>query len=218
VVPKHDRLRGANVIVTVGAMHRVTRARVAAAAERFAGIAKGLPRPLIAVLLGGPSRVHGFSAERGRELGEQLAAMLRADPGGLLITASRRTPPETLAALLQPLAGSPHWLWDGKGDNPYLGILGLADFCVVTSDSITMTCEAVAAGKPVLVAAVDGGSPKFNAFHAEMQARGLTRPFVGRAERWVQPPFDEPSAVAAEVKRRLPLFREASLPRQAIDT
>ena len=38
-----------------------------------------------------------------------------------------------------------------------------------------------------------------------MRSRGFTRPFQGRFETWTQAPFDEPSEVAAEVKRRLGL-------------
>lgn len=205
VAPKHDPLRGPNVLFTLGSMHRVTPRRLAEAGARFAGLAEGLPRPLVGVLLGGTSRVHRFTAARAAALGAQLAAMARESGAGLLITASRRTPPEALAAVTAPLAGVPHWLWDGSGENPYFGILALADVLIVTADSVNMTSEATAAGKPVLVAPLDGGSAKFTAFHAEMQAAGHTRPFQGRLERWDQTPFDEPAAIAAEVKRRIPL-------------
>jgi hypothetical protein len=37
------------------------------------------------------------------------------------------------------------------GDNPYLGILATADELIVTSDSIAMLSEAVAAGKPLSI-------------------------------------------------------------------
>jgi mitochondrial fission protein ELM1 len=205
VLPQHDPLRRANVVTTLGSMHRVTPARLAGAWLRFAALAEGLPRPLAGVLLGGNSRWHRFTPERAARLGAELAAMARESGGGLLLTASRRTPPEALEALLAPLRAVPHRLWDGQGENPYYGILALADLLVVTGDSVNMTTEAVAAGKPVLVAAIDGHKPKFDRFHAAMRAQGYTRPFVGRFESWAQQPFDEPILVAAEVKRRLPL-------------
>jgi len=205
VVPQHDPLRGPNVIAALGSMHRVTAARLADAGRRFAAEPAGLPRPLVGVLLGGNSRYHRFTPERGAALGQELAAMASRDGVGLWLTASRRTPPETLAALRAPLAAVPHRLWDGTGDNPYFGILALCDALVITEDSVNMTSEGVAAGRPVLVAPLQGGKDKFTAFHAEMQARGFTRPFAGRFESWRQEPFDEPAAVAREVKRRLPL-------------
>lgn len=205
VIPQHDPLRRPNVLTTLGSMHRVTPQRLAAARAQFAKVPEGLPRPLVGVLLGGNSRYHRFTPERGASLGRELAEMARRDGTGLWITASRRTPPEALAAVLAPLQGVPHRLWSGEDENPYFGILALADVLVVTEDSVNMTSEGVAAGRPVLVAPLDGGKDKFRAFHAEMRAKGYTRPFAGRFETWVQQPFDEPSAVAAEVKRRLPL-------------
>ena len=205
VVPQHDALRRPNVITTLGSIHRVTPQRLAAGRERFAAVARSLPRPLVGVLLGGDSRYHRFPPERGAALGRELAQMAQQDSVGLWITASRRTPPETLAALLAPLQDVPHRLWNGEGENPYFGILALADLLVVTEDSVNMTTEGVSAGKPVLVAPVEGGKDKFTAFHAEMQRLGFTRPFAGRFESWSQQPFDEPSQIAAEVKRRLPL-------------
>src|SRR2546423_3338016 len=54
-VPEHDRLRGPRAVVTRGAIHRVTPARMAAAARRFPILA-GLPRPILGVLIGGANR------------------------------------------------------------------------------------------------------------------------------------------------------------------
>ncbi|MBM3573552.1 MAG: hypothetical protein FJX52_14530, partial [Alphaproteobacteria bacterium] len=53
VVPAHDRLRGDNVLVTTGSIHRVTRARLDAEAAKFHDRLVRLPRPLVAVLIGG---------------------------------------------------------------------------------------------------------------------------------------------------------------------
>src|SRR3974377_663497 len=57
VVPEHDRLRGPRVIVTRGAVHRVTRARLAAERARFPGLA-ALPRPILSVLIGGANKAY----------------------------------------------------------------------------------------------------------------------------------------------------------------
>jgi mitochondrial fission protein ELM1 len=55
VVPEHDRLRGPQVIVTRGAVHRVTRARLAAERDRFPALTV-LPRPILSVLVGGANK------------------------------------------------------------------------------------------------------------------------------------------------------------------
>ena len=49
------------------------------------------------------------------------------------------------------------WFWDGSGTSPYLGMLALARHIVVTEDSVSMTSEAIATGKPVYAARLAGG-------------------------------------------------------------
>jgi mitochondrial fission protein ELM1 len=58
VVPQHDRLRGANVVTTRGALNRVTPRRLAGAAARLAPQLAHLPRPRVAVLIGGTGKAH----------------------------------------------------------------------------------------------------------------------------------------------------------------
>ena len=53
VVNRHDEVVGPNVIVTRTALHRVTPARLAAAADIWRPVFAHLPRPLVAVLVGG---------------------------------------------------------------------------------------------------------------------------------------------------------------------
>jgi mitochondrial fission protein ELM1 len=59
--PAHDNLRAPNVIATAGSVHRVTAARLAEATEQFRAKGATLPKPHVAVLLGGASRAFRFS-------------------------------------------------------------------------------------------------------------------------------------------------------------
>lgn len=206
VAPTHDRLDRPNVIESLGSMHRVTPERLAQEGARWRQRFDGLPRPLVGVLLGGTSRAHQMTVAAAERLGRALAEMQRGTGGSLLITASRRTPPEAYRALLAELGTAPRFEWSGEGENPYFGILAAAEALVVTDDSVNMTSEAAASGKPVLVFGIEGGSEKFSRFHAAMREAGLTRPFQGRLERWEQPPFAEPQRVARLIRERLPLL------------
>ena len=70
VVNRHDELTGPNVVVTRTALHRVTPARLAAAAARLG--TRGLPhlpRPLVAVLVGGTNGRYRLDLARGRGAG-----------------------------------------------------------------------------------------------------------------------------------------------------
>jgi len=201
--PLHDQVTGSNVIATLGALHRVTPELLAADAEKFAALVAPLPRPLIAVLVGGTGNAYRMTETAARNLGQQLAALSRDQDMGLAITVSRRTGVKNTAALRAELADIPSVIWDDEGDNPYFGFLGLADAIIVTADSISMVSEACATGKPVYVAEIPGGSAKFERFHEGLRSKGLTRRFAGDIELWSASPLDDTARVAAAVRERL---------------
>ena len=205
VVPDHDRLRGPNVLTTRGALTRVTPAHLAEAAAHWAPRLTDLPRPRVAVLIGGPSGAYGMGPRTARRVAGEIAALARDQGAGLLGTASRRSGAEAVAILRAALAGLPAVFWDGTGENPYWGYLGLAEAILVTADSVTMVSEAASTGKPVHVIGLDGGSAKFERFHRGLGDAGITRPFHGRLESWDYPPLNETARVAAEIGRRLNL-------------
>ena len=183
VVPAHDRLRGPRVFVTEGAVHRVTPARLAAARRRFPALA-ALPRPIVAVLIGGSNRAYRLTLPRLGEIADGIAGVLAATGGSALITPSRRTGARGAAVLRERLAGLSAAIWDGGGGNPYFAYLALADTVLVTADSVSMISEAAATGKPVHILDLPGGNAKFARFHEGMRAAGITRPFRGALETW----------------------------------
>ncbi len=156
IAMRHDGIDGPNVMQIDTALHDVTSALLAEAAEAWRERFAKLPRPLTGVLLGGSTRRHPFTADLARELAARLK-LLRAE-GGLVVTPSRRTPDAVKAVLREAFAGDAGaWLWDEAGDNPYRGILALSDRIVATGDSVSMVSEAVASGHPVAVFDIGGG-------------------------------------------------------------
>jgi mitochondrial fission protein ELM1 len=188
------------VPATLGAIGRTTPEIVAAAGpwrDRLAA----LPHPRLAVLLGGPSTSARFGGGAAGRLAAALQAL--AEQGhGLMVTPSQRTP-QGLIGRLRDLLGSRAFVWDGTGDNPYPGILGLADAVLVTEDSVNMASEAASTGKPVHVFALNRAAAKLRHFHAALEAHGAARRFEGEIEAWEYPPLAEADRVAAEVMRRL---------------
>jgi len=91
ILPEHDRLAGTNILQTIGAPHHVTPEKLAAGVEKFRAQFANLPRPLIAVLVGGTSKHKVFTPDMFRDLTKKLAAAAKATGGGLAITPSRRT-------------------------------------------------------------------------------------------------------------------------------
>jgi mitochondrial fission protein ELM1 len=203
VANRHDELTGPNVVVTRTALHRATPARLAEAAEAWRERLADVPRPLVSVLVGGSNGRFRLDAPVAAALGAQLAGMMQRDGVGVALTPSRRTDPAAIRALsaaVEPLGG---WVWDGEGDNPYFGLLALADAIVVTMDSVSMVSEAAATAAPVLVAALPGKSRRIGLFLDGLTADGRIRPFAGRLDLWPVAPLDDTPLAAAEMRRRL---------------
>ncbi len=210
VAPRHDGLTGDNVYTTRGALSRVGAAALNAAAAEFASAFAALPRPLAACMIGGASRRHRLTAADGRALGESLAKLAAESGCGLLITASRRTPGLSFAALEAALAGAPAYIWRGEGVNPYLGFLALADAILVTADSVSMVSDACASAKPVYILPIAGRrSARFARFFAALEGEGAVRPFAGKLESWSYAPLNDCAEAADEIRRRLEMRKTA---------
>jgi mitochondrial fission protein ELM1 len=152
VAMAHDRVKGPKVVKTLTAMHDVTPARLGAAAGAWEPRFAHLHRPLTGLILGGPTRNSPFGLAEAQTLDRRVAAVRARTGGGLVVVGSRRTPPEVLGHFQEKASHDRAvWVWDGTGDNPYLGALALCDRLVVTGDSVSMVSEALATPHPVEV-------------------------------------------------------------------
>jgi mitochondrial fission protein ELM1 len=203
VAPEHDRLEGPNVIATLGGLNRLTPERLAQAAEEAPEALKRLERPRVAVMIGGPSKVHKMTPEIIKPWIGLILMATAVKRGSLMVTTSRRTGEANKAAIEEALGGHAGALYLGEGPNPYFHFLALADILVVTSDSVNMACEAAATGKPVHLIPLPGGSPKFERFHKSLLASKRAFVLDGQFESWDYEPLQETRRVAALVKERL---------------
>lgn len=111
------------------------------------------PRPWTALLIGGSTAPFRLDVHTAQDLMKKVQLVLQRDGGSLLATSSRRTSPETVAAVQEafPKQGFfHHWTPQGQ-ENPYLGLLGLADRFIVTGESISMLVEVARQGKPLAI-------------------------------------------------------------------
>jgi mitochondrial fission protein ELM1 len=207
-IPAHDRPKPApNVLVMDGAPHRVTKARLAAEAEIWRPRFAHLPRPWLAVIVGGKTRKRDFPVTMAEQLGRDVARLAGGLGASVLLTTSRRTgaPQEQAIAAQLP---DPSWLYlmGQPGDNPYFGLLALADRIVVTGDSVSMCCEACASPAPVFIWAPDGWvAPKHARLHQGLYDLGVARPLSGTPslESGERPGLDMAGKVAAAIRERI---------------
>lgn len=206
--PEYDRLRGPNVLNTLTPPHRVSNERIAAARALPDPRLAPLPQPRVAVLVGGNSRHHRFTDQDIAKLSERLTT-LAASGAGLMITASRRTPPTLREALIDLAGRHGAFFWDGTGENPYVSLLSLGDFIVATADSFNMIGEAAASGRPILVFEPSGGHPKLAVYMASLRAHGIVHPFEGRLVGEPYEPLNSTPKIAAAIVRGFSLHRRS---------
>ena len=200
--PEHDNFYGDNVIQTVGALHRVSSEKLKEAMNQWSEYFSNFRKPLVCVLAGGNSSAFSMTDDNAALLSSGISRLI-ANGFSVYMTFSSRTPSSAQRLLTNELAPLGVNIWDGKTENPYFGMLAMADYLIVTSDSASMVTEATASGKPVYVFHLNGGSKKFDRFHKQLEGLGMTRPFVGVLEDWKYPNLDETGRIAGIVKNKL---------------
>jgi mitochondrial fission protein ELM1 len=201
VAPDHDGLRGANVLSITGSPHRITPEQLAKAAPAFTDRIEPLPRPRVAVMIGGKSKAFDLTPEHAAHMADQIAEAVQSSGGSLLLTFSRRTPDAAKAVMAERLSHLSGWIWEGTGENPLFGFLHYCDHVLVTEDSANMAAEAASTGKPVhilpMVPIKSGG--KFARLHAALVAHGASRPFNGELAHWSYQPLAETRRAAKAI-------------------
>ncbi|HTH16462.1 MAG TPA: mitochondrial fission ELM1 family protein [Magnetospirillum sp.] len=205
-IPAHDAYRKGepNVSTITGAPHRVTAQRLAEAGELWRPRFEHLPRPWIGLVVGGTTHQREFTPQLARELGKRTAALARG--GSILATTSRRTSEAAEAALLPELP-EPRFVhsWRAGGDNPFFGLLALADALVVTGESTSMLCECCSTPAPVYVFSPEGMVvPKHARFQQDLYQRGLARPLEPGTllEAWSHAPLNDAGNIATIIRER----------------
>ncbi len=130
----HDRVSGPNVVAVPTALHRVTPERLAGARGEWRGhFCSG--GPLLGVLIGGDNGSHRLTEAVVARLIRILRKAHAAHGLRAAVTPSRRTGDAAKQAIGAALASEPlGTLWDETGENPYYGILALADRLIVTAE------------------------------------------------------------------------------------
>lgn len=210
VPPLHDLLAGGNVFPIIGAPNRLTSEKLAAELARWAPKLDALPRPRVAVIVGGRSKAFDLPEAEAVAMARRIAEAVKAAGGSLMLSFTRRTPEAARRVMREILSSLPGLIWDDKGDNPYFAFLALADAILITEDSTNLATDAAATGKPVYVLPLPGGSKKFGRFHQDLRGLDVTRPFEGVFETWVYPPLSETDRAAREILRRYDARLEAA--------
>ncbi|MEZ5569147.1 MAG: ELM1/GtrOC1 family putative glycosyltransferase [Halioglobus sp.] len=148
-----------NFLPTTLPLMRVSAEGVAAAAAEWKSRFEALPRPLIALLIGGETNPFIMNRKVAHDLVASARWVVDELGGTPYVTTSRRTTPEVVEVLrrdLPPEAVFYQWSPEAE-DNPYRALLGSADGFIVTADSVSMMVEVIYLRKPLAIFPLPGG-------------------------------------------------------------
>ncbi|KAF4042699.1 Mitochondrial fission ELM1 [Phytophthora infestans] len=195
VAPRHDFSRGKsganNLFLTSGTVHNITPELLHQHGSEWSEeLDEKLQkrRKRVVWLLGGPCRGFAFTEQDTEKMVDEFIRALPGDDDvAVLVTFSRRTPQNVrriIGRCLDVRFPAPGQLLVFEGTerrNPYYALLSTASCIVTTPDSISMTTEAVASGKPVFTIGVKNCKGKFLRFHQDLFETKATAPFTADA-------------------------------------
>ncbi len=202
VAMNHDRIEGSNVIKAQYALHTITQEKLWAAQQKFQPIFASYPKPYIAVLLGGSTNKYKLTLSAMQDLISRLRLVQAKAAGTLLITISGRTG-DINTRILKDVFGDNRrvHIYDGLGENPYMGMLALAESIFVTNDSVNMMSEAAATGKPLFILPFAGhANTKPARFADGLITSGVARLWTGSWDRWSYNAGDEMQRIAEKIR------------------
>ena len=203
IVPRHDRVRGENVIVTKAALNRMNKSYIAARANTLPQQWQATASPRVAVIIGGNNRRYKISHSMATHMAQQLAEFATTNNANLFLVPSRRCPDTVLRHLQTALPPDHCIIATNDQPNPYPGILAIADAVIVTSDSVNMASEAAGTGKPVLIAHWRTETGRIAKFHQIMQANNHTATLTQLLPAGPFVVLDESAMIRQQVSARI---------------
>jgi uncharacterized protein len=211
ILPKHDEIDEGNfnnVITSIGSITNVDQNLIAAEKEKFYSWFGEMNKTKIAVLVGGSSNKTKFCESCAKNLANQISKIANKMDAKLLILNSRRTSEEITKTLKTNLDCDFQFFdWqETKNENPYLAILGYADFFIITGDSVSMISECCSSGKPVYIFdEKEISAKKHRKFHQNLFANHYAKKLTKSTlilEDFAQKKLQETKRIAAIIRTK----------------
>lgn len=153
----HNAIGKSNICKTIGVPNPISPDMLNAERKRLKHELNLPDCQRIGILLGGTDRHETITTSDAAKLREVYEAVAEEMNVQVLVTTSRRTPPDVVASLSSTLKQA-DWcplfiVPDTPSEiaDPYQAILALSDLLIVTADSFSMVCEAASSGHQVTV-------------------------------------------------------------------
>ena len=153
----HDASNKDNICRTIGVPNPISPNLLDAKRKQLEGELNLSDCPRIGILLGGTDRHETITIDDAEWLSEICEVTAEKMNAQVLVTTSRRTPPDVTEHLVSTLKHAdwcPFFISPdtfSEFEDPYQAILALSDLLIVTADSFSMVCEAASSGRSVVV-------------------------------------------------------------------
>ena len=203
ISPKHDNLKGENIINTTGAIHYLTKKEIMDNSS-YLGIEKDKRKELVAFVIGGPNKYYKYSEKQIHELFNKVKTLFTPDKFKIIVIPSYRTP-ENILKMAFNTFNVDHHVVKTIDKKAYLSALAISNYIVVTCDSTSMISEAAITGKPVYVAMMKSLKPtgRFKKFYSQLRDLGITRELENSVESWSYNKLNEVARIAPIVKAKM---------------
>ena len=180
----HNAEGKSNICKTIGVPNPISPERLNTERERLKRELNLSNCQRIGLLLGGTDRHETITTTDAAKLSKICETVAKEMKVQILVTTSRRTPPDVVASLSSTLQ---HTDWcplfvapDTPSEiaDPYQAILALSDVLIVTADSFSMVCEAASSGRSVIVLVLSEEKarlPKRHEVYRHIKAHGIVR-------------------------------------------
>ena len=182
LIPEHDNITAKNVIQTKGALTFFNFNELNKFQEREINLIKRSKKNLVLLMIGGNSKRHKPKNFDYYHLSMKVLEATKNLNCKLLVLLSRRTPLKAAKILNYSFIKHDEnfQIVTSTEQNPYPEILQIADYIIVTSDSVNMVSETATLPIPLFVSKFSKETGKISDFLKNLEDLGISKKFEGQ--------------------------------------
>ena len=202
VIPEHDGLIGKNVLTSKGAIHYLRND------ELNKNIHYLKPRinkeRIITLIIGGPNKYYDFNEQLISEIFKKIEINFIEKGFQLIFIPSMRTP-KKIIDFAKDYFDKNQIIITEIDKQAYLSSLKLADYIIVTCDSISMISEAAMTGKPIYVAQMTPirNNDRFKKFFKLFKSLNIVRDLETSVDYWNYEKLNETDKISRYIKNQI---------------
>jgi len=203
VVPEHDRLTGANVLTTKGAIHYLTKDELVLS-QNYLKSKIDPKKKIVSFIIGGPNKYYNYDDNVIDNVFLKVKKNFIQNNYQAIIIPSMRTPKKIIEKANNYFDNA-QIIIPNVDKKAYLSSLQLADHIVVTCDSTSMISEASLTGKPIYVAQMPTKKKnhRFKDFFELFESLNIIKNLGTAPEVWNYQKLDETQRVSSYIKGKI---------------